>query len=192
MAFGKPLFNDGELSEVLRRHIATLDSLVERRYQGAHETLSDEQIAVGIADEAAFKPLSVDFDNPQKDAVAQRVKVLDYNRPIEVDGVRATYRFNFVGDAGLFYLQPNSFGSQLPRAEVQGSSIMIAFDGSNSSEPEGVKRELERQRDLLKEYLSNQEKQIVQHNQELVQHVRTLVEARRRSLEGLKKLQEAL
>jgi hypothetical protein len=192
MAFGRALFIDGELSHELRKSISGLGNLVERRYQGPHETLTDEQIAIGIAEEAAFKPLVVDFENPTKSAVTMRVRIRDFGSEVEVDGVRATYRFDFTGDSSLFFLKPKAWGSQLPRAEIQGSSITIAYDGGDSSDPEGVKLELERQRDLVKWYLSNQEKQIAEHNLELVQHVRPLVEARRRSLEGLKKLREAL
>jgi hypothetical protein len=192
MRFGKALFNDDDLASLLHRRIESLDSLVERRYQGTHESLTDEQFALGIAKEFALKALSVDFDNPRKNAVRQRVVVSDFGRPIEVVGIRSTYRFEFEGDESLLYLRPSTFGSQLPRAEIQGSSITIAFDSRDSEDPENVKRELEKTRDLLRENLSNQAKQIAQHNQELIEHVGPRVEARRRSIERLKNFQDAI
>jgi hypothetical protein len=191
MAFGKALFADRELSLELHNHISSLENLVARRYQGPHETLTDEQIAVGIAQEAAFQPLLVDLENPVPAVAPIQVQISDYGKLIKVAGVRASYRYEFTGDPRLFFLTPNWWGGEPPSGELRGQSITIGFD-SDSDDPDVVKRELEMRHDLFKEYLKYQEKQIAQHNQELVQHVRQHVGVRRRSLDGLKKLREAL
>jgi hypothetical protein len=191
MKFGKPLFNDGDLSTFLHRQIQSLDGLIANFLSRTHKSLTDEEITVEIAGEAAIKAISIDLDKPRTNSVKQQVFVSEYGRPIKIEGIRSTYSFEFSGDEALLYLTPHRNESQFPQAEVRGSSVTIAHDHSDSDAPEEVKRELDRKRDLLREYSGSQERQIAQHNQELMKHVKSRIEARFRSLERLKTYQEA-
>lgn len=186
MTIGKAMFWDRELSDYLRHSLSRIPAFVENRYQGPREDVTDEQFAKGIAAELKVVPLDVDFDNPVKDVKSARIRVRDFGREIETDGVRATISFPFSGIGDLFWLKPNSYSTVLPHGEVSGGRVTVGFHGPNV--PETVKAEVERQISLLRQYLDNQRHQIEAHNQSLWQQVLPYIQQRKLALEGLDQL----
>lgn len=190
MLIGKALFIDHDLDAVLRNQTSKLSHLVEHRYQGPRDDLEDAAIAQGIANEARVSPLQIDFENPEKKAVSEKVSVRDFGQDIVIDGVRATYRFKFTGDPTLFSLKPNTYTSMLPYGSVENGFITIGITGANN--PDRLKQELERQVQLLKDYVGYQSRQIEEYNRQLPQMVLPLIEARRLSLDALNRLRDIL
>jgi hypothetical protein len=190
MYVGEALFIRGDLDAALRHQISTLKSFVDGRYDGLRGQFDDDSIIATLAKEAAIAPLEVDFDNPLKDVQAARVRVHDWGREIEIDGVRATRSYPFSGDAGLFDLKPNQYWSMLPRGYVSGRSIVVGIEGRN--DPEMLKRELEQQEKLLRDYVASQKAQIEAHNRELTLHIAEHVARRRQHLDSVSALKDLL
>lgn len=189
MPYGTALFRNGDLGQYLEQSVAQLAYLVEHRYQGPHETLTDEQIAKGIAEEAAFQPLVVDFDNPLKNAASTTVRVHDFGREIEVEGLLGTYSFHFTGDAALFGMRPNSLMNP-PHGTVEGNRVIVGVTGRNN--PEQIKAALEREVERLNDHVQAQRSQIEEHNRQLWQRVMPFIQRRKQALAGVNNLRDLL
>lgn len=67
--------------------------------------------------------------------------ITDQSRPCLIPGQRVTVEVPFDGEAVLFYAQPSSFSSMLPRAEIQGNSVFMKFDLAHDGPQRDVKQE---------------------------------------------------
>jgi hypothetical protein len=164
--------------------------LVENRYQGPREDIPDQQFAEGIAREAAFQPVKVDFESVDKNAVPVRVQVTDFGRRVELDGLLGTYRFRFEGDPELFWLRPSRWSTGIPYGDVQGQFVTVGVQGPN--DPERIRDDLKRHVDMFREYVGWQQAQIEEHNKQLWRHVLPLIEQRKRMLHGVTALRDIL
>ena len=70
--------------------------------------------------------------------------ITDRSRPCLIPGQRVTVEVPFDGEAVLFYAQPSSFSSMLPRAEIQGNSVFMKFDLAHDGPQRDVKQEADK------------------------------------------------
>lgn len=80
--------------------------------------------------------------------------ITDRSRPCLIPGQRVTVEVPFDGEAVLFYAQPSSFSSMLPRAEIQGNSIFMKFDLAHDGPQRDVKQEADKILNDIEQYLT--------------------------------------
>lgn len=80
--------------------------------------------------------------------------VMDRSRPCLIPGQRVIVEVPFDGEAVLFYAQPSSFSSMLPRAEIQGNSIFMKFDLAHDGPQRDVKQEADKILNDIEQYLT--------------------------------------
>ncbi|TCM51043.1 hypothetical protein C8J36_11050 [Rhizobium sp. PP-F2F-G48] len=166
MIIGKPLFRNNDLDGYLRAQVGAIDDHVRRNIGKDDLTKIDAEIVKSMMTEARVEPLQVEFDNPNKEAREARVQVSDtFSGRVTIDGVRATRSFAFTGDAGLFNLRTNPYSSVLPYGEVQAGRVTIGMEGRN--DPETLKREIDRQEEILRQYVGYSKAQVDAHNNTL-------------------------
>ncbi len=181
MSKGNALFRESRLSDYLGRRELSIQSIVTAQVNASNSSLSDADLAALLAQQLVVQPLVVDFDGIQKSVREARVTVNDFGRRIEIDGILATRTFPFSGDGQFFYMMPSSYSSSLPYGTIEGNKISIAASG-HPDDAERMKQELDREQELLKQYLDNQETQIRAYNQELKSKLEYAIVTRRKSL----------
>ncbi|PPC99397.1 MAG: hypothetical protein CTY31_10640 [Hyphomicrobium sp.] len=190
MVIGEALFVKGSLSSYFDQQVAALRPFVEK-FLGSHAGESDEtKIVQAILAEARVEPLKVDFSAASKDVQSAKVRIRDFGRDIEIDGVRATRTYPFTGDAGLFRLQPNTWTSVVPYGLVTGNRITIGIEDRN--DPPSLKGHLDSQEELLRKYIDWQSANIEEHNRSLKPKIESLVAARLKHLDGVAKLKDMI
>lgn len=184
LIIGSPLFRNNDLDSYLRAQVGAIDNHVRQNVGNEELGKTDAEIAAGMMAEARVEPLHVDFDNPKKEAREARVQVSDtFSGRVTIDGVRATRSFAFTGDAGLFNLRTNPFSSVLPYGEVQSGRVTIGLEGSN--DPETLKREIDRQEEILRQYVGYSKAQIDAHNAALEGPLTAAIARRRAHLASI-------
>lgn len=181
MSIGNALFRESDLSDYLATRAFSIQSLVTTQVTDSNAATSAEELTTLIAQKLVVQPVIVDYDAVEKSVREERVPFNDFGRRIEIDGIRATRTFPFIGDGQFFYMRPNSYSSMLPHGIVEGNKISITASG-HPNEAERMKQELDREQELLKQYLDNQERQIASFNKELTSKVANAIDLRRKSL----------
>lgn len=191
MLIGEALFRNGDLDNYLRAKIADVDNYVRQHVAKADLEKTDAEIAQRLLLAARVVPLVVDFDHPEKDVREAHVQGHDViNGRVTINGVRATRSFVFTGDADLFQLRTNPWSSGIPHGEVRGNTVIIGIEGR--PDPDGLKTEIDRQEQYLREYVELSRAQIDRHNTALG---RTFIEAiarRRQTLVGIEALKDRI
>lgn len=184
MIIGNPLFRNNDLDGYLRGQVGAIDEHVRRNVTKNDLVRTDAEIAQSMLAEAKVEPLVVDFDNPAKAVREARVQVKDmFSGPVTIDGVRATRSFSFSGDARLFDLRTNPYTSVLPYGEVTSGSVTIGMEGR--SDPERLKREIDRQEEILREYVGYARSQVDAHNSRLEDLLAAAISRRRAHLTSI-------
>jgi hypothetical protein len=166
LIIGNPLFRKNDLDSYLRAQLGAIDEHVRKSVGKNDLARSDAEIAQSLMAEAQVTPLIVDFENPMKAAREARVQVNDmFNGRVTIDGVCATRSFSFTGDRGLFDLRTNPYSSVLPYGDINGGRVTIGMEGRN--EPETLKQEIDRQENILREYVGYAKAQVDAHNAKL-------------------------
>lgn len=191
MIIGEALFRDDGLDRYLRAQVGAIDDYVRQHVNKADLEDTDAEIARRLLPAARVEPLVVDFDHPEKDTREARVQVHDvFDGPVTINGVRATRSFAFTGDAGLFLLRTNPWSTGLPHGEIGRGRITIGIEGRN--DPETLKREIDRQEQLLREYVGHSKAQIDRHNAELERLLIETIARRRKTLTDIDALKDLI
>lgn len=191
MIIGNVLFLEESLDRYLRAQEGAVDNHVRQKVSRVDLIKSDAEIVHALLPDARVAPLKVDFDNPQKDVQEARVRVHDmFDGMVEIDGVRATRSFAFTGDPGLFRLRTNPYSTTLPHGEISIRRVIIGMSGRNDAET--LKREIDRQEQLLREYVETSTKQIEVHNDKLGALLGEAVASRRQQLASLEDLKNRI
>lgn len=189
MIVGNPLFVRGSLSSYLSHQDDALRPFVEK-FLSSHSDRQDDALVQAILGEARIEPLTVSFDQVTKDAKSAKISMRDYGRDIEFDGVCVTRSYPFTGEPDLFELRPNTFTSVIPYGVVERHTVTIGLEDRN--DPPTLKAELDRQEQLLKEYVDWQRPTIDAHNAALKQKIERLVADRRKHLEDVENLKDLI
>lgn len=185
LILGEPLFSKGELSSYLRAQEGAVDDHVRQTVSKSDLTKLDAELVQEMLPGARVTPLSVLFDDVEKNVAETRITVNDhFSGRVQIDGVRATRSFPFLGQDGLFDLRPNQWSTVLPYARVQANRIVIGIEG-RPNDPDSLKQELDRQEKYLKDYVAWSSKQIEDHNAKLENLLAEAVARRRKHLTSL-------
>jgi hypothetical protein len=190
MHIGDPLFARGSLSSYFEQNVAALRPFVEKYLSANSPGDDEEKFIAAIAAQACIQPLTIDFANPSKDVESVRVRVRDWGREFEIDGVRATRTFSFSGDSGLFQLRPNRWTSVIPYGVVSHGRLTIGIEDRN--DPASLKSYLDDQQNMLRDYTMWQEENIREHNSALEPKIRGLVGARIKHLRDVQDLRDLI
>lgn len=191
MIIGNALFLDRDLDSYLRAQVGAVDNHVRQHVSKADLVNTDAEIAQRLLPAARVEPLQVDFDNPQKDVSETRVQVRDhFSGTVVIDGVRATRSFAFTGDPGLFRLRTNPYSSVLPHGEIRNGRVVIGMEYRN--DPETLKREIDSQERILREYVGYSKTQVDTHNHQLEALLTAAVARRRQTLAGVDALKDLI
>ncbi|MHB0951209.1 MAG: hypothetical protein ACYC10_04705 [Allorhizobium sp.] len=181
MSTGDALFRGSDLSDFLGRRELSIQPIVTAQVNASNSLVPDDELAALLAQQLVVQPLVVDFEAVEKSVREARVLVNDFGRRIEIDGIRATRTFPFTGDGQFFYMKPSSYSSMLPYGTIEGNKISIAASG-HPDNAERMKQELDREQELLQQYLDSQAKQIGAYNLGLKAKLEYAIAARRKSL----------
>jgi hypothetical protein len=182
---------DLDLGEYLRQLDAEIEPHIRQHVNKGDLVKTDEEIADRQMVQAIVGGLNVDFDNPTKEVVEQRVVVFDgYGGRFEVDGVCATRSFRFTGDRGLFERRPTSVASSI-RGEIRGNSIIIAAEGQKEDAAR-LKQQLDSQETTLRECVAKSAAQVETHNEALKAKIMQAVAKRRKHLGELDTLKDRI
>lgn len=183
------LFADGDLHEWLqarlRRAVEEASSIPAERVLGVPEadllaelveryrvdppTLHvDRRYTLGAQD----IPIDVSKD-PSRD-------IRDRSRPCYVSGTRVEVRIPFEGDAELFRLRPSTFTTVFPLGRVEGQELVVWHEApADSLDPQRFEQEIDRNIQLIQNYLQWAEKDCVGFNRELEQQLEGAIRRRK-------------
>src|ERR1700704_6258831 len=68
----------------------------------------------------------------QLSAIALTMAIQDYGRTIHRSGTLLTLVVPFTGDAGMFWVRPNTFDSAPPRGNLNGNTMVLRVRGTTS------------------------------------------------------------
>jgi len=192
MIIGDALFAERDLDNYLRGQKAAVDGHVRKHVQSKElQTSDDMTIVKRLLPDGLVAGLDVDFDNPVKDLKEARVTVRDhFHGNVEINGVRATRSFAFKGDQRLFSLLTNPYSMSLPHGRVVGNRIEIGMEGRPDAET--LKREIDRNEQLLREFVAWSTHQVEEHNRQLEGLLTKAVAARRAELDRFSDLKNSI
>jgi hypothetical protein len=199
------LFIEGELSDVLRSHIAKVTDAVNAIPERQFLNTDDDTIAQHIASEMTIQPIEL---HEEAKAMEQEEVQLDVTGRFEygasederlvVPGLRVTVLIPFTGHASLWTLRPNRRQGVAARGIVtnpgsQGIGYLeIVIQRPSTALAEEYKRALEEDLQSIRFYLAAQKTQIDQANAELPKLALEAVNERRQRLEKHAGVAEAL
>lgn len=109
--------------------------------------------------------------------------ILDSRKPFYVSGTRFEVRVPFDGDPELFRLRPSSFSTVFPRGKVEGKELVIWHEApADSVNPEQFKSELDRELEMVKQYLTWVAKDCANFNDRLEHEVQQAVQRRKQKV----------
>lgn len=107
--------------------------------------------------------------------------ISDRSRAFYVTGTRITVWVPFEGDEAMFYVRPNTFNYNPPRATIANQSVIFNYEGTNLG-TEQVKQEIERWLSSVKDYLAWQQDTFKGFNNTLLREAQKSIENRREKL----------
>ena len=105
----------------------------------------------------------------------------DYGRPRAVTGTHIELTVPYSGDREMFFVRPNTFDFNPPRASVGEGHVTLMVTG-RALEPEQVKKALETALSEIEKYFGWQKPTLDQFNSQLEHNVREAIEARKKKL----------
>lgn len=191
MLLGEPLFSAADLSDYLGRKRLAAKANIEGAQLPVGDASRDAAVIDLIIGKAQVEPLAVDFAKVVKhDPIPVRVRVQDFGRDTETDGVRVIRSAPFTGDHALFSLTPSSYGGS-PRGRIERGELIIGLEGL-ADDPASLKQTLDREQEEIDRYLNWQKSQIEEHNTSIRPFVEGLMKARRENVEKVAALKDQL
>lgn len=105
----------------------------------------------------------------------------DRSQPFYVQGTKTVIAIPFSGDADFFDIRPSTFTTMLPRAEIVGNELRLAYSQIDAN-GEGIKREYTSTLNQIKQYLGWLKENVAQFNNELENIIRRFVSERKNKL----------
>src|ERR1700704_3331585 len=102
----------------------------------------------------------------QLSAIALTMAIQDYGRTIHRSGTLLTLVVPFTGDAGMFWVRPNTFDSAPPRGNLNGNTMVLRVRGTDLNK-EAVSKAFNSTLDDFARYLAWQRASADQFNPEI-------------------------
>ena len=161
---GEYLFHDYHFFSVQENQLERLRQAIESADAARIQTGSVEEVA-GLfvqqfrldVPELTEGAISVDVEEAQVDVSGDPMRAFIYGDSRGggshlVPGIRATYFVPFSGDKGLLKVQPNTYTTVIPFADVRGNELRFVFERPDQNVGE-TKKALEGELSLVKQYL---------------------------------------
>ncbi|MFA0753694.1 MAG: hypothetical protein IMHGJWDQ_001473 [Candidatus Fervidibacter sp.] len=106
--------------------------------------------------------------------------IRDRSKPFYVPGTRVEVRIPFEGDAELFRLRPSTFTHDLPFGRVEGQELVVWYEApADSLDPQRFEQEINRNIQLIHNYLQWVERDCVEFNRQLEQQLEGAIRRRK-------------
>ena len=187
------LFCEGDLSATLEANRGRLRGLVDGIDQGQFLNSSIDTLVEHIVGQLAVEPIEIFRDRVSMEQAEATLDVSnDYmrggsfdGRPLQVPGVRVTISIPYVGEPVLWKLTPSSYTTVYPHGKIRSPGndgigfLDIFIEQPSDRDQAEIKSALDRELQLIEQYLGWQRPDIEQVNAALAEEARRLVEARR-------------
>lgn len=107
--------------------------------------------------------------------------IFDRSRPYFIKGTEIEITIPFDGDAEAFKIQPSTYTSSPPRAEVRGQALILRIQGTDLS-PESVKSKIQSTKSSINRYLNNLRSNVSGWNNRINSLARQQIENRKKKL----------
>lgn len=193
------LFHDGDLHGVLEGHLAQASVRVDALEKNQFLNAADDAIIESLADSLHVNSLEVDRQAMTQEMVETTVSRNDdfhRGRRISVPGFRIVVDLPFTGDTLLWKLQPSSFQSMWPRADIlsgeQDGIVRLTLEVPADTAAEQIKQHIEQQLRLIEFYVNAQRSQVDACNSQLPGKLRQAIASRRQRLQAQNNLAAVL
>ena len=156
-------------NRLLNTSVDDLTTHFEQRYLVEIPTLLPDDIAV---DQRETK-LDVSRD--------QSRMIFDRSRPFHITGTEIEVEVPFIGEAQAFSVQPTTWTSSPPRAEVRGNALLIRIVGTSLT-AESVRSEIDRTLKEINDHLATLRGNAAGLKAQLPGQARSTIESRRQKL----------
>jgi hypothetical protein len=183
------LFYPNDLSAALEGRRREMDRAIAD-YDGNRLLNTDEDALVTYFAKLAFvEPLALRDDEIAVDQAEAKYDVRhrfdyavwDQSRPQYVPATRVSLHVPFNGDADLFKFKASTWSVNPPRAEVNGSELIVSYTAPHQ-EASGAKQHFDDTLRRLREGIGWINSDVAKHNAALPARAREAVQARRRRL----------
>jgi hypothetical protein len=183
------LFSSYDLSQVLNNRKKSVYDEVERMDANRLLNTAPADFAKYLVDKFVVDAPSLRRDEWTVDEQETKIDVSgdprrfirDSSRPVYVPGQRFEIEVPFDGDGELFYMQPSTFSSSPPRAQVKDGHLVIVHQVTHDSE-QNIRPEIDRTLNDIDQYLGWVRAQVSALNNELPAVAATAIEQRRQRL----------
>lgn len=107
--------------------------------------------------------------------------IFDRSKPFHITGTEIEVEIPFTGEAEAFKVQPTTYTSSPPRAQVRGGVLLMHIVGTNLN-ADGVRAEIDRTVTEIESHLSTLHGNAAGLNGQLPSQARTAIESRRQKL----------
>jgi hypothetical protein len=143
----EPLFNSADIFAVLRNQEHLLKKRVQSIPSDTVLTASEHDLAQALVDEfrldvPVIKEDEIGIEDSRETQVHDPMGryMHDYPGAQNIPGARTVIAIPFEGDASFFRIQPQTWSSNPPRAEIKNNQILLTFV-TTTPDPETIKRE---------------------------------------------------
>lgn len=156
---GEHLFSSALLHEVLQTRSQKMLTEIDQIPGNALLNTPTEDLAAGLSEKYQLDPLVIRDDLAEADHVETQIDVsrdprrLPYyleSGPAYITGTRITYYVPFDGDPELFRYQPSTHQLNPPRAQIQGTELLLQYETTNHN-PESIDAGFRRELGYLKQ-----------------------------------------
>ncbi|SIS70243.1 hypothetical protein [Paracoccus saliphilus] len=162
----------------------------DKKTNSDFNSTSIEELASHLCEKYSLEVPKLDPDNTsikqreiEIDISHDRMRHFSTGGPHYVKGTAIDVRVPFHGDPDMFDVKPNTWTTRIPRGRVEANSIVFTISGTDLSQ-ERVKSEIDRQINEIQQWLSFQEKSVVNFPDELAHVVKQALEARNSKLDA--------
>jgi hypothetical protein len=176
------LFSKGELDAALRSTVEKLLDDVDRWDADQLLAQSENEIAAHLADKhSAHCPVLQRDDIYASEPVDVKQAVRDFDRAIEVPATRVTVHVPYVGERILFFLRPNSFTLNPPRADVTEDEVVLTFE-ERQLDGDRVRQQMQQELGQIEHWLANVRSMTDAHNASVLETALSAIQRRTQKL----------
>lgn len=193
------LFSTYDLSQTLNNAQNTMREEIERLDANRLLNTAPTDLVTYFVEKFTIEPIVLLRDHWYADHKEIKVDVRhdpmrwiqDTSRPALIPGERTEVRVPFEGDVDLFYSQSNVMSSSPPRAEIEGTELVLRYEFPFDA-PRDVRPLVDRALLEIEQYIGSQRPMIDGHNAGLGNLAGQAIENRRARLLAQSKRVEAL
>jgi hypothetical protein len=184
------LFNKVDIFSIIQNHTSTVNKRIESIPANTILNASEHDLTQSLIEEFRLNvpvieeneiyiahsgeaPVDVRYD-PMR-------LILDHSRPFYVPGTETVIAVPFVGDAGFFRIQPQTYSLNPPRGEIKGNEILLAYVRTDNN-AEALKQEYQRAVKSIQDALRSLSESATQFNNQLESLVTTHLKERKQRL----------